>query len=290
MSIDLSRLPAPEILMQISPEAETARLTSELLELWPEASELSDADPATKQLQLTAYLATLLRQQFNDGGLGLMLAKASGTTLDGLVANFNVVRAVIDPGDPNAIPPRSPIYESDDRLRSRAQQAWEGLSVAGPAGAYRFHAMSASPEVADVDVTSPAPGQVRIYVLSTAADGVPSPALLTKVTAAVNGDTVRPLTDQVEVVAGTRVTYAVSARLDIYTGPDRTVVLRAATTAVTLYTLRQRRFGELITDDGLKAALRVEGVRQVFLEAPTAAIVPGTGAYPHCTSISVEVA
>lgn len=287
--IDLSSVPPPSLLLKVDPDAAIASLKTRFGELWPAATNLTDADPAMKLVQLMAYLATLKTQEFNDAAEASMLARNSGADLDVFAANFGVTRAVVDPGDPNAVPPRAPVYESDDRLRARAQQAWEGLSVAGPAGAYRSHAVNSSPDVADVEVMSPAPGMVRIYVLSSAADGIPSPALLATVAAAVNSDRVRPLTDQVEVVAGTRVPYAISARLDIYPGPDRAVVLQVATEAVTLYAERQRRFGELVTEDGLHAALRVEGVRQVVLDSPTTAIVPGTGAYPHCTSIGVGV-
>lgn len=289
MTVDLSRL-APPPLLDVDAEQLLGELMARFQASWPEASSLTDADPASKLLQLTAFYGTLLRQQVNEGAEAVMLARAVGANLDQLAANVGVTRAIIDPGDPTSTPPRAPTYESDERLRARAQQAFEGLSVAGPVGAYRFHAMSASPDVEDVDVTSPSPGRVRVYVLARSGNGLPSQQLLATVATALNADKVRPLTDLVEVLAGTKIDYAVSARLEVSPGPDASVVRQAATAAVTAYTQRQRRFQELVTVDGLHAALWVEGVRRVFLDSPTSAITPGTGSYANCTSIAVGVA
>jgi phage-related baseplate assembly protein len=52
-----------------------------------------------------------------------------------------------------------------------AQQAFEGLSVAGPVGAYEYHGRSADGRVADVSVESPSPACVTITVLSREGDG-----------------------------------------------------------------------------------------------------------------------
>jgi len=289
MTVDLSRLPPPPLLT-VDPAALLEQMHADLKQKWPAADRLSPSSPATKVLENGAFLAALLRQEINEQAMGNMLALSVGAALDQLVANFGVVRAVVDPGDPTAIPPRPPVMEDDERLRTRAQQAFEGLSVAGPAGAYRFHALSASADVLDVDVSSPAPGTVQVHVLSRVGDGVPSTQLLAVVRAALNADHVRPLTDRLEVLAGTRVDYAVAARLELSPGPDGSVVLQSAIAAATAYVARQRRFRELVTVDGLHAALRQEGVRRVWLDSPTEALTTGIGAYPHCTAISVGVA
>ena len=44
-------------------------------------------------------------------------------------------------------------------------------SVAGPTGAYEFHALSADGDVKDAAATSPAPGEVVVTVLSRTGDG-----------------------------------------------------------------------------------------------------------------------
>src|SRR4029077_9649382 len=56
--------------------------------------------------------------------------------------------------------------ETDDHLRGRIQAAPNEFSVAGPDGAYRFFALSVDPAIVDAQVSSPAPGQVTVYVLT----------------------------------------------------------------------------------------------------------------------------
>lgn len=73
-----------------------------------------------------------------------MLPYALGADLDNLAAFFGVERQLVDPGNPRAWPPEPPVWEEDDRFRRRIQLALEGYSTAGPAGAYLFHAFSAS--------------------------------------------------------------------------------------------------------------------------------------------------
>ncbi|NIK10165.1 phage-related baseplate assembly protein [Xanthomonas arboricola] len=105
-----------------------------------------------------------------------MLAFATGTNLDHLGALLGVARLVLDPGQPeNGI---APTYESDVAFRRRIQLAPEGFSVAGPEGAYIYHALSAAADVMDASATSPAPGQVLVTVQSRTGDGAAPKALL----------------------------------------------------------------------------------------------------------------
>ncbi|MFM2041549.1 MAG: hypothetical protein RLY86_125 [Pseudomonadota bacterium] len=287
-AVDLSLLPAPQVIEPLDAEQVLADQKAQLAALWPAAANLLDSDPAAKLLTSSTYRELLVRQRVNDAARAVMLPFAGGADLDGLAALVGVSRQVVDPGDPNAIPPRPVVMESDDRLRSRAQGAWEGLSVAGPVGAYVHHARRADPRVSDVQVTSPSPGVVQVYILSP--DQTAPQDLLAAVTAAVSADTVRPLTDQVLVSAGEPVPYQVHARLTLYSGPDAAVVRQAAMDRLTTALARQRRLGERVGQDLLYAALRVEGVRVVDLIAPTAAVECGPGQYPSCTSVLVEVA
>src|SRR5690606_5183639 len=90
-----------------------------------------ESEPLTKLLEENVLRELLLRQRINEGALAVMLAFSSGSDLDQLVANFELERLVIDAGDATAVPPVAATYESDEDLRLRAQQAFEGLSVAG---------------------------------------------------------------------------------------------------------------------------------------------------------------
>ncbi len=104
----------------------------------PEFSALTESDPVYKLLQLFAARELLLRQRANDKAQQTMLAFATGTNLDHLGALFGVTRLVLDPGQPET--GIAPTHESDVDFRRRIQLAPEGFSVAGPEGAYIYHA------------------------------------------------------------------------------------------------------------------------------------------------------
>lgn len=104
--------------------------------------------------------------------------------------------------------------ESDEHLRERCRLSMERFSTAGPKGAYIFHAKSAHPRVGDVSVFSPSPGQVKVLFLLD--DGsLPSPELVDLVSARLNDERVRPLTDSVSVGVPTEVSVDVSVRVHI---------------------------------------------------------------------------
>lgn len=96
--------------------------------------------------------------------------------------------------------------EGDDAFRARIHAAPESLSVAGPVGAYRYWAMTASPLIVDVSVTSPAPVQVKVVPLLQNG-GIPDTAILDAVEEICLQK--RPLTDQVTVEAPTTTAYNV---------------------------------------------------------------------------------
>lgn len=150
-AIDLTQLPAPNVVELIDFEQILAERKAYAVGLWPadEQAEIAarlalESDPLTKLLEENAYRETVLRQRVNEASLANLLAYAKGADLDQLAGNFNVQRLVIQEADAAAIPPIPQILETDDSLRERAQMAWEGLSTAGPRNSYIFHARSAA--------------------------------------------------------------------------------------------------------------------------------------------------
>lgn len=289
--IDLSLLPAPDVIEVVDYETILAEIKADLAQFDPEFSAgLLESDPAVKILQVVAYRETILRQRVNDSARSMMLAYSTGADLDHLGGNRSVKRAVVDPGNPDATPPVPTTYESDDRFRFRVQLAPEAMSTAGPEGAYIYHALSASPDVLDVNVASPEPGEVQVTILSTEDGGVADEALLALVTAALNAKDVRPLTDQVSVQAAEAVDYAITAALDIYDGPDAELVRQASEDSGNAFAAAQRRLGEPVTIDGVHKSLRVGGVRKVTLTTPAADIEPTNEQFSNLTAITVTIA
>lgn len=289
-SIDLSQLPAPDVVEAFDFETILAAMLADLRARDPAFSALVESDPAYKVLEVAAYRETLLRQRINEAGRAVMLAYAAGADLDQIGANYSVQRLVLDPGDPDAVPPVAPTYEEDTDFRKRIQLSFEGYTSAGSTGAYIFHGLGADGDVKDIAAASPAPGQVAVYVLSRTGNGAASPELLATVAATLNADTIRPMTDQVTVQSAAIVNYTVQAELVILPGPDPLVVRQAAVDAITAYAEAQRRIGHDITLSGVYAALHQPGVQRVNLTAPSANLTIGEGQASYCTSIAITVA
>jgi phage-related baseplate assembly protein len=287
-AVDLSRLPPPTVVEQLSYEQLLAERIARFHELAPEWDATVESDPVMKLLQENAYRELLIRQDFNDRARSIMIAFAAGADLDQLAALVGVTRLELAPADPVAS--TAAIMEDDDSLRVRVVLAPESFSVAGPELAYVFHARSAEADVLDASATSPAPGEVLVTVLSRLGNGEASAELLAAVEAVVNGREVRPLTDLVTVQSADVVEFAVAAKLYIYQGPDSSVVTAAADASLQNYLAKNRRLGRDVTKSGLYAALHVEGVQDVDLISPAASLVLGATQAPWCTSITLTSA
>ena len=293
--IDLSRLPAPDVIEALNYETILAASLADARARFPDLAGLdSEADPVFKLLETTSYREMIVRARVNDGARAVLLASAQKADLDQLAALFGLSRQVLDPGDPDANPPVDPTYESDDRLRSRTQLAPSALSTAGPASAYRYHALNASATVSDVHVASPSPGQVTVTILAAilavGEDGTANAALLATVTAALSDETVRPMGDVLTVQSAVIVEYAITAVLTIGTGPDAAAVLAAATAAVIAAADAAHSLGAGMPRSALFAALHVPGVTAVNLTSPAADVVAAAVQAVHATAIQVTAA
>lgn len=288
-AVDLSRLPFPAVVEPLDFETIFAAMRADLLLRYPAFSALLESDPAYKLLEVAAYRELILRQRINDAAKAVTLAYAVGSDLDQIAARYNVARLLITPANPSALPPVPAVYESDTDLRRRVQLAFEGLSTAGPVGAYLFHTLGADGDVLDASVESPTPGLVVVSVLARSGDGTASAALQAAVDAALNAESVRPLTDQVQVRSATIVPFAVEALLTLYPGPDAAVVLADAQARLNAYTAANHRLGRDITRAGLIAALCTAGVQNVALATPATDIEITPAQAPWCTGTSVTV-
>ncbi|PSJ22131.1 baseplate assembly protein [Halomonas sp. ND22Bw] len=295
-TIDLSQLPAPDVVESLDFETVLAERKAALLDRVGESRRADveatlelESEPLTMLLEENAYRELVWRQRVNEAARAVMIAHANDEDLDNLVANFKVERLEIDPGDPDATPPVPPTYESNTDLRLRAQRAFEGLSVAGPRAAYEFHALSADGRVADATATSPAPVEALVTLLSTEGNGAASQELIDAVYPALSAETVRPVGDRLTVQSAEIIDYSVDATLYVYPGPEQEPILAAAQSALTAYVTAQRRIGRDIRISAIHAALHVEGVQRVELAAPAADVVLDNTQAAHCTGTTVTI-
>jgi phage-related baseplate assembly protein len=193
--------------------------------------------------------------------------------------------------------------ETDDHYRARIQAAPNQFSVAGPANAYRYWALSADPSIIDVQVVSSAPGTIDVFILTGPISvqpasapnnvGIAGATILQKVQSLLSSDTVRPLTDTVIVHPVTEVDYSIAGTIVLYADADPTATMAAANAAAVQFAINQAsRIGRDIVISQLVAALSVPGVYEVILTSPvdgsgllSLSTIPGNWA--NCTSISL---
>jgi phage-related baseplate assembly protein len=283
------------------------------------------AQPATTTLQFT--LANVLTIQYliaagtivgtNDGQFtfatnadlvimpGLTSATVNATaTIAGPAANgflpgqINVLRnpsALLSGASNTSTSSGGSAPETDDHLRTRIQAAPNQFSAAGPVGAYRFFALGVDPSIIDVQVTSPAPGSVSVFVLTGPiavqpasppnSIGIASPALLSKVQSTLSSDTVRPLTDTVAALAATEIDYQINAMVTLYSDADPTATMAAASVAARQFAIDlASKMQRDIVPSQIIAALSVPGVYEVTLASPVYSQLTA-GQWANCTAI-----
>ncbi|MCK3658546.1 hypothetical protein A4G18_07430 [Pasteurellaceae bacterium Pebbles2] len=295
--IDLNNLPFPKVidefdfetLLNNRKQAFISRFNDENdRTFWAERLQY-ESEPVVKLLEENAYLELLLRSHINEKAKAVMLAFASGSDLDNLGALFGVERLLIRAEDLSQNPIIEAEYESDDRLRNRIQLSLESVSTAGSRGSYEYHTLTASPLVKDTTISSPTPGTVLVTLLSNQEKGIADQALIQTVQTALNSETVRPLTDTVQVQSAQIVEYQINATLTLYPSVLESVVFANVKSAVEKFVKKQHALGIDITLSGVYAALHQEGVQNVVLTSPTQNIAINAQQSAYCTDIQLNV-
>ncbi len=286
-AVDLSRLPPPQLIDQ--PDFETRRQDKldRFAALAAQQTALVASDPAVKLIEADTYDEMVLAAAFNDAAKSLLLAFATGAALDHLGALMGVER--LSTTGINPMFGEVSVPESDDDFRERILIAPNSFSVAGPELAYIFHARSANSDVIDASATSPAPGQVLVSLLARPnigdGDGTATAQMIADVTAIVNDDAVRPLTDQVTVASADIINFDIEANLFRYSGPDSSLILQTARDTLDAFLSDNRRLGRDITKAGIISALKVAGIQNVLLSSPANDVVVGPAQAAYAQNI-----
>jgi phage-related baseplate assembly protein len=179
--------------------------------------------------------------------------------------------------------------ELDDHLRERIFLAPEGFAAAGPAGAYRFWAMSAHADIIDAAVLSPTPGLVAVFPLT--ASGVISQELLDLVLATLDENTRRPITDQVVVLAPSPMPYSIQADVTLLSSADADTVLALVQTQLSTYAanLQAQLASEVIPAQIVNLVMNCAGVNNVVLQSPQFTAL-NANQFASATAITVTLA
>lgn len=297
----------------------------------PLNTQMLETDPAVILTEDAVYRDVLRRREIDDAVAQTYLGSATGASLDHRAADYGVLRRALPHTINEAAPANRPAdvppawswdgsiwHEDDSSLRQRARLAWEALSVAGPNGAYVFHALDAHPATADAIAYGPEsgivdPGEVLVVVQSHLGDGTASEQVLraiaerldaVEIISGTGASTMRPVRDDQAVrPLGARVTiqscqilaYDVVATLFVRAGADPEVIRGTGETRLRAYLARRARIGREVPLSGMVAAAHVAGsdylpvAEEVAITTPAADVLSSYYQLPRIANLTVSV-
>lgn len=283
--IDLSQMPAPEAIETIDFATIFAALKTNFLARWaaavagdeslPAMDTLLDSSPISMALRVAAWREVQLRARFNDGVRQMLLAYATGSNLDHLGAYLGVTR--LD-------------GEADVRYRKRIQLRPEALSLAGPAGAYVYHALTAVPALIDATAIRSADGEVTVTLLASADAPQPTAAQIAAVRAALEDTAVAPLTDTLIVQGPEVIDVDIDVDLTLYPGPDGAIVRTAVIKALSALQADNALLNQDLTLSAIYGRAHQTGVQSVRIASPSADTAVSQTGFVRIASINVTIA
>jgi phage-related baseplate assembly protein len=261
------------IFENINYDAIFQRIKAEFLSRSPEFSALLESDPAIKILEIAAYQEMLMRFRLQEAIKSNLLAYAAGEDLDNLAEFYSVQRTE---------------SETDEAFRNKIRARIQAWSPAGSRDHYKFHALQADPRVKDARADSPSPGLVRIAILSTENNGLASVDLLEKVSDVITSDSVRVLTDTVEITGCTIVQITLEAAVTLHPDAPHSVLNVAKSKLEAAFDAR-KNLGRDVARSWLIANLFVDGVQNITLAAPASDVSIADDACAALTSVNLTV-
>ncbi len=275
----IRNLPIPTFFKELDFEKELEAITQDFLKRSPEYEEVYlESDPIRKVLEAWAYDRVNLKNQYNEDLRQVLLPYATKENLDNLAWNHLIERRLIDAGDPEAIPPIPPTYESDEELRYRAQTADRLALTAGPASAYDRLTIEAAPDIKEGKTILPTPKEGEVHIVVRAREGVdgmgtPSQELMNKIHDYLSAEDKRPVNDKVIVHPSRpkRVNIVLEAHYKL--GFSKAQLDREIT-AKLMAANDEKQLGEALTLNEIHARSRITGVDNIIILSPKADIEP----------------
>lgn len=325
MLTDRNQLPELQALARPDFETYFAQFKSDLLTNL-RALDSAKASELAEALAVEGELITKLGEQFvlylianieaeNEKARQMLPGYATLDNLDHVVSLLGLSRQVIDPGDPDAVPPIPATEEGDEHLLQRFWLA-PHAPAAGSRLHYRFHCLTLderpvitldkpadnqvrvtyiydSPslvtQVRDGNGRQTAPGEVTITVLSSTGDGTADAALQTAVGDYFARDDVRPETDSLVVQSATPIPYTQEVQIWINEGPDAGVIQTALEAELQAYADEQHRLEGKVLRSYIDHLAHKSGAQKVQVDQPAADIEAQYFEAPHCSTVTVTV-
>ena len=290
-SIELSQLPAFDVLELISTENIITSRMAEVVANWEQNDPPNgyaydgsnvEFDPIRIQQETGAYFELLVRNRVNQAARAVTLAFAVGGSLDAIASRY-----------PGGMPRMTD--ETDDAYRTRIWLSPNTFTQNGVYENYVFYALTAAQKantpLRDCQVQS-TPGSPNVYI-TIMADGTPvaalqdsfgnytgqfsaypSPSPTDAQIASVATYIAEPgmgrkgQTDVVSVNGANIVNAALNISFYLFPGWDRVAMMNALCPALAAMIEGQRYLGYSITRSAIDAALKVSGVSSVVISSP----------------------
>lgn len=260
MEIDLTALPAPQVVEEISFETILAAMKTDLVARFPaiEPTLALESAVVVKVLQVCAYREMVVRARINDSARANLLAFATGNDLEHLAAFYDVTRM---PG------------EKDDRLKRRVVLAIQGRSPGGTSSRYASIAMAADIRVADAIVYTVGKSPViHVAVFSTDPDGVAGADLIAIVNSALQAPDKRMVNDTIIVQSAVR--RVINIEANVWLLPDTPLsVLQTMEKSLRDAWAKTQALGRDFTERWWTARLMLDGVHRVEPVLPAGDVI-----------------
>jgi phage-related baseplate assembly protein len=159
--------------------------------------------------------------------------------------------------------------ETDEELRDRILLSMADKSTAGSEESYKSYTYNADERIEDVAVLNGGGGIVNVYYYSPVADTL----MQTRVDETLNATEVRPLSDVVVAAKATEVAYSITAELKILPNQETATIYSNAVDSLTAGLKSLKQISTDITLSEINDFLKVDGVKEVVITAPTANVV-----------------
>jgi len=270
VTINLASVPPPDIVETLSFEAIRAAIIADGVARMNAAGIVYDtnaleSEPFVYLCEAYAAREVALRARVNDACKAVLLPSSWGTNLDNIGTAFDTARNT---------------GEADSAYAQRIYMAPNAFSSAGPTGAYEYWANTIVPGLLDVSAVMVAPGKVQVTLLAPGPTYLPTAQQIQTLAAFFMNADAKPLTDYVVVAAPTLTPVTIAGTLTLYPGPDQTVVLASATSALATMLAANQKLGYTLARSAIMSALQQPGVESVALASPAADVaVPPTGVW-----------
>ena len=106
---------------------------------------------------------------------------------------------------------------------------------------------------------------------------------------ALDPEHVRPVCDRPIVKSSIASPYSINARLFVGKNAEDSLLLEAANIRIQSYIQKARKNGQSIRLSALYAALHVDGINRVVIDAPASDIEIDVYQHPHCTATNITI-